>query len=101
VDAYAVVEQNRLEYLRLNKKKLRADLYQGFQDAIVTGDNNIAAIRQRIILPSSFTGGPRHMVQHYQHAMAIYRWARCLDAFVIFTFNPQWHEIKRALLLGQ
>ncbi len=29
VDVYAVVEQNRLKYLRLNKKKLHANLYQG------------------------------------------------------------------------
>jgi hypothetical protein len=29
VDAYAIVEQNRLRYLRLNQKKRRADLYQG------------------------------------------------------------------------
>jgi hypothetical protein len=28
VDAYAAIEQNRLQYLRLNQKKLRADLYQ-------------------------------------------------------------------------
>jgi hypothetical protein len=33
--------------------------------------------------------------------MAICRWARCLDAFVTFTCNPQWPDIKRALLLGQ
>jgi len=29
VDAYVAIEQNRLKYLCLNKKKLRADLYQG------------------------------------------------------------------------
>jgi hypothetical protein len=62
VDAYAASEQNRLKYLRLNKKKFRADLYQGLQDAIVAGDNNIVAIGQKIILPSSFTVGPHHMV---------------------------------------
>jgi hypothetical protein len=62
VDVYAVVEQNRLKYLHLNQKKLHANLYQGFQDAIATGDNNTVAIRQKIILPSSFTGGPHHMV---------------------------------------
>ncbi len=45
MDAYAAIEQNRLKYLRLNKKKLRADLYQGLQDAIAVGDNNAAAIR--------------------------------------------------------
>jgi hypothetical protein len=41
------------------------------------------------------------MVQNYQDAMAIYRWAPCLDAFVTFICNPQWHGIKRALLPGQ
>ncbi len=41
------------------------------------------------------------MVQNYQDVMAIYRWVRCLDAFVTFICNPQWPEIKRALLLGQ
>jgi hypothetical protein len=29
VDAYATIERSRLKYLRLNQKKLRADLYQG------------------------------------------------------------------------
>jgi hypothetical protein len=29
VDAYVAIEQNRLKYLRLNQKKLCADLYQG------------------------------------------------------------------------
>jgi len=73
VDAYAAIEQNCLKYLRLNQKKLRVDLYKGFQDAIAVGDNSVTAIRQRIILPSSFIVGPRHMVQNYQDAMAIYR----------------------------
>jgi hypothetical protein len=44
VDAYAAIEQNRLKYLRLNKKKLHADFYQGLQDAIAVGDNNDVAI---------------------------------------------------------
>jgi len=41
------------------------------------------------------------MVQNYQDAMAIYRWAHYPNAFVTFTCIPQWPEIKRALLLGQ
>jgi hypothetical protein len=45
VDAYAAVEQNRLRYLRLNHKKLHADLYQGLQDTIAVGDNNVVAIK--------------------------------------------------------
>jgi hypothetical protein len=88
VDAYAAIEQNRLKYLRLNKKKLHADLYQGLQDAIAAGDTSAVAIGQRIILPSSFTVGPRHMVQNYQDAMAICKWASYPDAFITFTCNP-------------
>jgi hypothetical protein len=40
------------------------------------------------------------MVQNYQDAMVICRWVGCPDGFVTFTCNPQWLEIKRALLLG-
>jgi hypothetical protein len=57
--------------------------------------------RVATILPSSFIVGARHTVQNYQDAMAICRWAGCPDAFVTFTCNPQWFEIKRALPLGQ
>jgi len=88
VDAYAVIEQNHLKYLRLNQKKLRANLYQALQDAIAAGDTSVVAIGQRIILPSSFIVGPHHMVQNYQDAMAICRWTGYPDAFVTFTCNP-------------
>jgi hypothetical protein len=47
VDAYAVIEQNRLKYLRLNKKKLCLDLYQGLQNAIVVSDRSAVAIGQK------------------------------------------------------
>jgi hypothetical protein len=62
VDAYVAIEQNRLRYLCLNKKNLCVGLYHGLQDAIGASDNNATTIGQRIILPSSFTVGPRHMV---------------------------------------
>ncbi len=101
VDVYAAIEQNSLKYLRLNKKKLCADLYQGLQDATSAGDSSTAAIEQRIILPSSFIIGPRLMAQNYQDAMTICRWAGFPDGFVTFTCNPQWLEIKRTLPLGQ
>lgn len=34
-----------------------------------------AFIGKRIVLPSSFTGGPRYMAQNFQDATAICRWA--------------------------
>jgi hypothetical protein len=33
--------------------------------------------------------------------MVISRWVGCPDAFITFTCNPQWLEIKRVLPLGQ
>ena len=57
VDMYTVVEQSRLNYLRFNQKQIRAELYNGLQDAMTSGDST-TNIGQRIILPSSFTGGP-------------------------------------------
>jgi hypothetical protein len=41
------------------------------------------------------------MVQNYEDAMAICRWAHYLDMFVTFSCNPQWPKIKRVLSLGQ
>ena len=72
VDAFAQIENNRLRFHQLNQKQLRADLYSGLQDAIL-GGADLADIGQRIILPSTFIGSPRHMIQQYQDAMAIVR----------------------------
>ncbi|KAL4619659.1 hypothetical protein ACB092_06G096000 [Castanea dentata] len=52
---------------------------------------------KRIVLPSSFTRSPRYMVQNYQDAMAICRWAGYLDLFLTFTCNPKWLEINHSL----
>lgn len=59
VDMYAIVEQMRLNYLKLNQKKIRSELYNGLQDALHVRDSvsGTANIGRRIILPSSFTGG--------------------------------------------
>jgi len=49
---------------------------------------------KKVILPSSFTGSPRYMVQNYQDAMAICTWAGSPDYFITFTCNPKWLEIE-------
>ena len=54
---YTVVEQTRLNYLKYNQKQIRAELYNGLQDAMISGDRT-TNVGQRIILPSSFTGSP-------------------------------------------
>src|SRR3989337_3711873 len=39
VDMYTVMEQTRFNYLRFNQKQIRAELYNGLQDAMYSGDS--------------------------------------------------------------
>ncbi|XP_076928594.1 uncharacterized protein LOC143592592 [Bidens hawaiensis] len=71
VDAYVCIEESRLEYIRQNQKTFRTEFLQGLNDAIRRGDTNGRDIGKRMILPSSFTGGPGYMYKHYQDALAI------------------------------
>ncbi|XP_020082082.1 uncharacterized protein LOC109705725 [Ananas comosus] len=62
------------------------------------GDVDGNVIGKKIILPSSFTAGPRYMIQNYQDAIAICRHCGHPDLFITFTCNTQWLEIQNALL---
>lgn len=100
VDQYAKIEADRLRFIRHNQKKLWADKYKGVLDA-VANDSNTNNVGQRVILPSTFNGGPRNMQQRYQDAMAIVRRYGKPDLFVTFTCNPKWPEIQGLLYNGQ
>ncbi|KAI9108260.1 hypothetical protein K1719_020743 [Acacia pycnantha] len=89
------IESQRLLWVRTHQKELRVDLYQGLADAVLSGETNGATIGKRIILPSSFTGGARYMLQTYQDAMAICRSEGYPNLFLTFTCNPAWPEIQR------
>ncbi|KAI9118137.1 hypothetical protein K1719_010469 [Acacia pycnantha] len=95
VDGYSMVESDRLDYIRKYQKELRVDLYSGLSDTVTRGETDPSSTGQRVILPSSFTGGARYMIQNYQDAMAICSWAGYPDMFITFTRNPMWPEITR------
>lgn len=95
VDAYTMLEAQRLRWYKTHQHELRVDLYQGLSEAVLRGETDSASTGKRIILPSSFTGGARYMLQNYQDAMAICRWAGYPDIFLTFTCNPAWPEITR------
>ncbi|XP_070555418.1 uncharacterized protein [Ptychodera flava] len=88
VDQYAKIEQERLNYFKCHQTELRAELYQGLSDAIAAGDVTGSTVGTKIILPSSFIGGPRNMHQLYQDSMAIVRRYGKPDLFITFTCNP-------------
>uniref|UniRef100_A0A2N9EYQ4 ATP-dependent DNA helicase n=1 Tax=Fagus sylvatica TaxID=28930 RepID=A0A2N9EYQ4_FAGSY len=99
VDAYTCVEEYRLIWIRNNQLQLRSEVYYGLKDAVFKGDTTPSSVGKRIVLPSSFTGSPRYMIQNYQDAMAICRWAGYPDLFITFTCNPKWPEIETFLSL--
>ena len=106
VDAWASIDQNRLSWIKNNQPKLRTEYYQGFMDMISNDtleDGHIDAneIGKQIILPSSFLGSSRSMYQLYQDSMALARYFCKVDYFIKMTANPNWPEIKNALLPHQ
>ncbi|CAN6814668.1 unnamed protein product [Brassica oleracea var. botrytis] len=64
---------------------------------VVDGDTDAKIIGQRFILPPSFTGGPRYLVEKYHDAMAICRVYGNPNLFITMTENPNWREIKEHL----
>ena len=65
--AWARVETDRLLYVVTHQADLRADLYQQVRDAL-PGDAEVEAaggerLGRRVILPATFTGGPRYYQQ--------------------------------------
>ena len=94
VTAYCSVEQSRLDYIRKKQNDIRKDYMAGLYDAISRGDRHGSDAGSRIILPSSFTGGPRYMYSHYLDALAICRVHGNPSFFITFTCNVRWPEIE-------
>jgi len=94
VDMYAKIESQRLLFIRLNQDQLRTDSYIHLRDAVIN-DGDATNVGQRFILPSTFTGSPRHMHEYAQYAMAYVRLHGRPDLFITFTCNPTSDQISR------
>lgn len=94
-DQYVRMETNNLRFIERNQRALFAEAYQGLVDHInqQLHIDEPAPVGRRMILPSTFTGGPRYMKQSYQDAMTIVRKYGKPDLFITFTCNPGWPEI--------
>jgi len=86
VDSYVKMEKDRIDYCKAHQKKLRIESYQGLRDYLQTTANNLnARLGKMVILPSTFTGSLRNMLQHYQDAMAIVSKFGKPDLFITMT----------------
>ena len=97
VDAYTMIESGRLFFIRYQQKKLRCESYEKLRSLKNQGNNDISQTGQRVILPSSFTGGARYMLQNYLDAMSLCKWFGYPDFFITITCNPKWPEVARFL----
>lgn len=93
---YVCVEHSRLQYLRFHQKEIRAEVYSG---AIEAMDNEVEdeVVGRRVVLPSSFIGGPRSMQQLYQETITLASEYGNPSLFITMTANPQWPEILEEL----
>ncbi|XP_035539697.1 uncharacterized protein LOC118344048 [Juglans regia] len=101
VDMYVKIETSRLDYFRSKQQHIRSELYQGIVDTITLGETNASNVGKRIILPSSFIGGPRDMRKRYMEAMALVQRYGKPDIFLTMTCNPNWQEISNELRLHE
>lgn len=76
VDMYVKIETERHTYIRLNQRQLRSEEYRSPRDAMNT-DGNADNVGRMTILPATHIGGPRHMQQYAQDAMAYVRHYGC------------------------
>jgi Helitron helicase-like domain at N-terminus len=103
VDTWAAEEQSRLRWIKQNQSNLCADLYNQVVDAFAGLDNELDnnSIGRRFILPATFQGGTRDMMENLQNSLAISRKYGVADLFITMTANPKWPEVLDALLPGQ
>ncbi|XP_035838072.1 uncharacterized protein LOC110900754 [Helianthus annuus] len=97
VDGYTMIESAGLNYIKTQQPKLRVQNLKNLNATVESGENNASSCGKPILLPSSFTGGSRYMMQKYLDAMAICKSVGYPDLFITVTCNPNWPEIYRCL----
>ena len=92
-----MVEAERLLFVKNKNSELRCETFSRLQQAAESSNSQNKKRGKKVILPSSFTGSPRYMMQNYLDAMAMCKNYGYPDLFITFTCNPKWPEITRYL----
>ncbi|GJV25428.1 DNA helicase [Tanacetum coccineum] len=95
---FCAIEQSHLDSIRKRQRELRFDYLLGLYDAISQGDREGIQSGSMVMLPRTFTGGPRYMYSYYLDALTICRALGNPQFFITFTCNVKWPEIKRYML---
>uniref|UniRef100_A0A0R0IRC7 ATP-dependent DNA helicase n=1 Tax=Glycine max TaxID=3847 RepID=A0A0R0IRC7_SOYBN len=98
VEAYTMVESERLIYIRNNKtKKLRVDKYCSLQTSLDAGSSKGSSKGKRVIFPSTFVGSPCYMDQLYFDGMTICSYVGFPNLFITLTYIHTIEFQKRGL----
>ncbi|XP_074352599.1 uncharacterized protein LOC141691739 [Apium graveolens] len=97
IDAFAAVEQYRLDWIRNHQSTIRSDLYRSIRDSLTKGDTNPGNIGKNVILPVTHTGSQRYMNQYFKDSLAICRTIGHPSLFLTMTCNTQWPKIKQMM----
>lgn len=102
VDRYTQIEAYNLHWIRNNQDTLKSTAYHTLHERLARmAEQRGAAPAPVIILPSTFTGSGRNMVQLTHDAFTIFQNIGKPDLFITFTCNSQWDEIQQNLLPGE
>lgn len=97
VDAFAAVEQYRLDWIRSHQNVIRSDLHRSIRDSVSKGDTDLGTKGKNVILPATHTGSQRYMNQYFKDSLAICCTIGHPSLFLTMTCNTQWPEIKRMM----
>ncbi|KAL7616464.1 hypothetical protein Lser_V15G00051 [Lactuca serriola] len=95
IASYTMVENERLSYISFNQPTLSVAPYRNLAQAAEDGIEDASLMGNRIIIPSSFTGGSRYMQQNYLDTMTLVKWFGYPDLFLTLKCNPKWPEVIR------
>ncbi|CAH1445774.1 unnamed protein product [Lactuca virosa] len=87
----------RISELHPSYLALKCESYEKLRNHQALGSTDISNVGQRVILPSSFTGGACYMMQNYLDVMSLCKWFGYPDFFITFTCNPKWPEVQMFL----
>ena len=103
--ARIVMDNSRLMWQLTHQKELRAEKYSSLRQEVGLrrreGMDVESTAGKRVVLGSSFQGGPRMWNVRYQNGMAIVRHFGKPDLFITYTFPPDTPELLAELQPGQ
>ncbi|XP_046393620.1 uncharacterized protein LOC124161349 [Ischnura elegans] len=99
VDMWCRAEEARLQYVKLNQRKILRIAPRQELDETIAAEGDI--VPGKVYLPSTFTNSPRYMQIRYLDAMALVSRKGKPSFFLTVTCNPSWVEIRSSLNPGE